>query len=135
MSGTIDTMGSKKVLLVASNPTTSGQTGWPIGFWAAELAHPYWELTEHGYAVDIASPEGGRLEVDSWSNPTDDSGYSEHDLISQGFLTMPKTRALIDNGLKLSDINPDDYDAILLVGGQAPMYTFYKNAELETFFA
>ncbi|MEL6151045.1 MAG: type 1 glutamine amidotransferase domain-containing protein [Chloroflexota bacterium] len=135
MSGAIDTMGSKKVLLVASNPATSEQTGWPIGYWAAELTHPYWELTENGYEVDIASPEGGKLAVDSWSDPTDESGYSVDDLISQGFLTMPKTRALVDNSLKLSDVNPDDYDAILLVGGQGPMYTFYKNQKLEKFFA
>lgn len=29
-----------KILMVASSPTTSQQTGWPIGFWAAELTHP-----------------------------------------------------------------------------------------------
>jgi hypothetical protein len=29
-----------KILMVASSPTTSRQTGWPIGFWAAELTHP-----------------------------------------------------------------------------------------------
>ena len=26
-----------KILMVASSPATSKQTGWPIGFWAAEL--------------------------------------------------------------------------------------------------
>ena len=26
-----------KILMVASSPSTSKQTGWPIGFWAAEL--------------------------------------------------------------------------------------------------
>ena len=29
-----------KILMVASSPSTSTQTGWPIGFWAAELTHP-----------------------------------------------------------------------------------------------
>ena len=29
-----------KVLMVASSPAQSEQTGWPIGFWAAELTHP-----------------------------------------------------------------------------------------------
>ncbi len=29
-----------KILMVASSPSVSKQTGWPIGFWAAELTHP-----------------------------------------------------------------------------------------------
>lgn len=26
-----------KILMVASSPSTSKQTGWPIGFWASEV--------------------------------------------------------------------------------------------------
>ncbi len=133
MVATIDTLNKKRVLMIVSNPATSEQTGWPIGFWVAELAHPYWEFIEHGYEVDVASPDGGKLEVDKWSDPLDESGYSDYDIVSQGFLTLPKTKALIEDSKKLSDVNPDDYDAILLVGGQGPMVTFYQNTELEKF--
>ena len=45
----------KKVLLIAANPATSPTTGWPIGFWWAELVHPYWAFTEAGYEVEIRS--------------------------------------------------------------------------------
>jgi hypothetical protein len=31
----------KRVLIVASNPTTSTVTGWPVGFWWSELTHPW----------------------------------------------------------------------------------------------
>lgn len=48
-----------RVLLVAANPSTSSVTGWPVGFWWAELTHPYWAFTEAGYDVEIRSPEGG----------------------------------------------------------------------------
>jgi putative intracellular protease/amidase len=51
----------KRILLVAAHPSVSKQTGWPIGVWAAELTHPYWEFTENGYQVDIISPKGGDL--------------------------------------------------------------------------
>jgi hypothetical protein len=51
----------KKVLLVAANPSTSTVTGWPVGFWWAELTHPYWAFTEAGYTVEIRSPKGGAL--------------------------------------------------------------------------
>jgi hypothetical protein len=36
-----------KVLMIASNPSVSKQTGWPIGVWYAELTHPYWVFSEN----------------------------------------------------------------------------------------
>lgn len=123
----------KKILMIAANPAVSRQTGWPIGCWAAELTHPYWEFTNAGYDVEIASPNGGKLEFDAYSNPLDASGYSAHDLISLGFMHSPKHLALIENTQKLDEVNIKDYDAIFLVGGQSPMYTFRGNKELEKF--
>lgn len=133
MSASISTLNPenpKRILLIASNPSVSEQTGWPIGFWWAELTHPYWEFVEHGYEVDIASPDGGALTADSWSDPRDESGYSAHDLLSLGFIHSSNHMALVENTLKLSAVNLDDYDAVFLAGGQAPMYTFYKNESL-----
>ena len=51
----------KRVAIIASNPATSKQTGWPIGFWWGELTHPYWEFVENGYQVEIFSPDGEYL--------------------------------------------------------------------------
>lgn len=117
----------KRVVIIASNPAVSEQTGWPIGFWWAELAHPYWELTEHGYHVEIASPDGGKLEGDSWSDPRDESKYSAHDLISLGFINSPEHRKLVDESKPLYDIRLGDYDGALFAGGQGPMYTFHSD--------
>jgi putative intracellular protease/amidase len=63
----------KRVLIVASNPTTATAVGWPVGFWAAELTHPYYELRQRGVEVTIASPEGGKVEMDALSDPRDAS--------------------------------------------------------------
>jgi putative intracellular protease/amidase len=117
----------KRVAILASNPAVSEQTGWPIGFWWAELAHPYWNFTQCGYEVDIASPDGGRLEADSWSDPRDKSGYSADDLLSLGFINSPEHLKLIEEPRPLADVAVDDYDGILLVGGQGPMYTFFED--------
>ena len=131
MSGAIDIQGpAKRILLVASNPSVSEQTGWPIGFWWAELTHPYWEFTERGYEVTIASPEGGALVADGFSDPEDASGYSAHDLISLGFKHSPTHAALIEDTPRLADLDLDSFDALFLVGGQAPMYTFKDNADI-----
>jgi putative intracellular protease/amidase len=117
----------KHVAIVASNPGVSKQTGWPIGFWWSELAHPYWEFVEHGYKVDIFSPEGGKLEADSWSDPRDDSKYSADDLISLGFINSPMHMPLVEKSKPVSQITVSAFDAILFVGGQGPMYTFYED--------
>src|SRR5919106_6467437 len=116
MSGAIDILNPerpKRVVIVASNPAVSGRTGWPIGFWWAELTHPYWELTQRGYEVEGASPDGGRLEGDSWSDPRDDSGYSADDLISLGVVNSPKHLQLVEQSKPLAEIAVDGYDAAL----------------------
>lgn len=124
-----------KILMVASSPTVSKQTGWPIGFWAAELTHPLHIFQEAGYEVELASTEGGKIEMDAYSNPTDASGYSAHDVISLGYMQLDWFKEMLANTRKMTDVNPDDYDAIFLVGGQAPMYTFKGNHALEKLFA
>ncbi len=124
-----------KILMVASSLAVSQQTGWPIGFWAAELTHPLWVFQEAGYEVDLVSTEGGALFMDTYSNPTDASGYSSHDVISLGYLQQPSFNELLATTKKLTEVNSSDYDAIFLVGGQGPMYTFRGNKDLEALFA
>lgn len=119
-----------RILMIAANPAVSTVTGWPVGFWAAELTHPYWTFVEAGYAVDIRSPNGGTLQVDSYSDPRDASGYSADDLISLGFLSSPKHAALLQGTGSIDAVSVADYDAIFLVGGQSPMFTFIDDARL-----
>lgn len=123
-----------KILMVASSPSTSKQTGWPIGFWAAELTHPLRVFQEAGYEVELVSTDGGKLMMDGYSNPTDASGYSAGDIISLGFMQKPEFNAMLENSKKLTEVKQSDYAAIFLVGGQGPMYTFKGNAELEKLF-
>jgi len=120
-----------KILMVASSPAISTQTGWPIGFWAAELTHPLLVLQEAGYAIELASTEGGRIEMDTYSNPTDSSGYSAHDIITLGYLQKPEFQQMLNHTLRLSSVRVNDYDALFLVGGQGPMYTFKGNTSLQ----
>jgi DJ-1/PfpI family len=130
MSASIDAYRKKRVAIVASNPATSKQTGWPIGFWWAEVTHPFWELAQQGYEVEIFSPDGGKLEGDKWSDPRDDSKYSAEDLISLGFVSSPDHRKLIDDSKLLRDLKFEDFDAVLFVGGQGPMYTFWGDSRV-----
>jgi putative intracellular protease/amidase len=124
-----------KILMVASSPAISKQTGWPIGFWTAELTHPLRVFQESGYEVELASTEGGKLEMDGYSNPTDASGYSAHDVISLGYMQQQTFTDMLANTKKITEVDAQNYDAIFLVGGQGPMYTFKGNNDLEKLFA
>ena len=121
----------KRILMVVSSPAVSGQTGWPIGFWWAELTHPFWEFIGRGFEVTIASTAGGPVEADGYSDPEHESGYSANDLISMGFKKSPQHVALLESTPRLTDLDWSQYDALFLVGGQGPMYTFHENPDIE----
>ena len=120
-----------RVLMIVANPTTSTTTGWPVGFWAAELFHPYYEFTRRRYDVTIASPEGGKVEVDGLSDPRDESRWSADDLISMGALNTPEITAQLEDTPALRDLDIDEFDALVVCGGQAPMFQFREHPDLK----
>lgn len=135
MSGTIDIHTKKRILMIAANPGTSPTTGWPIGFWWAELTHPYWTFHEAGYDIDIVSPSGGDLIADGYSDPEDASGYSAADILSLGFKKSPTHAALLKGTRAIRDVDLAAYDAIFLAGGQSPMVTMIDDTDLHAFVA
>ena len=137
MSATPDTTGTtpKRILMVAASPMVSPTTGWPIGFWASELSHPYLVFHEAGYEIELASPEGGTLEMDGYSDPRHESGYSADDLISMGFIHTPKLMELLKGTKKIGEVDPNRYHAIFVIGGQAPMFQFREDAALQKLLA
>jgi putative intracellular protease/amidase len=124
----------KRVAIVIANPATSTTTGWPVGFWWSELTHSYYLLSEAGYEVEVFSPDGGACKADALSDPRDPSGYSSTDLITMGFISTQGCAALIDTTKPVSDIDVDAFDAILVAGGQAPMFTFETATDLHRTF-
>jgi putative intracellular protease/amidase len=72
--------------------------------------------------------------MDSYSDPTDASGYSANDVITLGYLQKPEFKAMLSGTKKLTEVNHTGYAAIFLVGGQGPMYTFRNNKELQQLF-
>jgi putative intracellular protease/amidase len=125
----VDTVSSrpKNVLIVVSNPATATTVGWPVGFWGAELTHPYYELTERGVKVTIASPAGGKVQMDGLSDPRDPSKWSSEDLITMGFVNTPELMALLESTPSLGDLDLEAFDAVMVAGGLAPMFTFRDN--------
>lgn len=125
----------RRILLIAANAAVSPVTQWPVGFWWAELTHPYWEFTEAGYSVEIRSPDGGALQADAYSDPEDASGYSAHDILSLGFKKSPTHAALLANTPSIADVDIGAYDALFVAGGQSPMITFRGHTGMQALVA
>lgn len=123
-----------RILMVVANPAVATTTGWPVGFWAAELIHPYDVFTRSGYQVTIASPNGGKVELDAYSDPRDSSGYSKDDTLSLQYLNTPEFVRLLENTPSVADLKADDFDTIVVAGGQSPMFTFQDADGLQKLF-
>jgi putative intracellular protease/amidase len=125
----------KRIALVIANPTISTTTGWPVGFWWSELTHPYQVFTEAGCEVELFSPDGGRCEADALSDPNDASGYSRDDLITQRFLLTPELRSRVENTASIADLDVAAFDALVVAGGQSPMFSFERATALHAAFS
>jgi putative intracellular protease/amidase len=102
----------------------SATTGSPVGFWWAELTHPYFQFTEAGYEVEVFSPQGGPCVADPISDPEDASQWQAEDVISRGYKHDPTFVKLVENTRKVDDIDLNRFDALVVAGGQGPMFTF-----------
>lgn len=120
--------------MIVANPSVSTTLGWPVGFWAAELIHPYEAFTKAGCEVTIASPKGGKVEFDSLSDPRDASGYSKDDTLSLEYINQPEFMQLLENTPAIADLNGEEFDAIVVCGGQSPMFTFRQDIALAELF-
>jgi putative intracellular protease/amidase len=58
------------------------------------------------------------------SNPEDASQWQAEDVISRGYLHDPEFMKLVERTRPVDEIDVDTFDAIVVVGGQGPMFTF-----------
>ena len=72
--------------------------------------------------------------MDALSDPRDASCYSASDTISLEYLQKPAFIALLENTVAVADVQASDYDAIVVAGGQAPMFTFADAIGLQRLF-
>ncbi|MDQ3245801.1 MAG: type 1 glutamine amidotransferase domain-containing protein, partial [Pseudomonadota bacterium] len=130
-----ESLAPRTILMLCSNTATSPVTGWPIGFWWAELTHAYEVFSDAGYDIIIASPDGGDLIGDGYSDPEDASGYSASDAISMAFKSDPDKEALLNGTPALGDLDLTRFEAMFVVGGQGPMVTMIDDDRVHRAFA
>lgn len=120
-----------KVLIVVASPRISPLTNKLVGFYASELTHAMWIFEEAGFEIEIASPEGGKVEMDSHSLPDSKDSINKHDKITIGYLATPGFKESLEKTKKVADVKESDYVAIFVAGGQGAIFSFHKNEALE----
>lgn len=112
---------NKKILFVVTSHDKKGDTGKPTGFYLSEISHPWKVLYEAGYEIDFVSPKGGKAPVD---------GFDLEDSINKEFWSNEIYQTKVENTLKPSEVNANDYVAIFYGGGHGTMWDFADNIEL-----
>jgi putative intracellular protease/amidase len=111
-----------RVLFIISSSETA--------FWLSEVTHPYWHLTERGIEVDFASPDGGKVVYDPYSDPYFKNSTEPEDLVSKGFLSDQSLVAKFETTLKLKDVDLSRYDAVHVAGGRGATFDLYPNPDV-----
>ena len=111
-----------KVLFILSSSHTA--------FWLSELTHPYWHFTERSVDIDLASPNGGKVVYDPYSDPYFKDTTEPDDLVSKGFLSDKALVAKLENTLVLKDVDLSKYDAVHVAGGRGATFDLYPNPDV-----
>ncbi len=107
----------KNVLFVLSNVSEIDENH-KTGIWLEEFTVPYIRLKDAEFNLTVASPEGGLVTVDAASLP--ETPNPETDFVCE----------LLDKTEKLSDLDYNDYDAVVVPGGHAAMIDLAGNIDV-----
>lgn len=105
------------ILLVLTSHNTLGNTGHKTGFWLEEFATPYYVFKDANADITLASPNGGQPPLDPKSDEPDFQTEA-----TERFKKDADAQAALANTSKLSDVSPDDYDAVFYPGGHGPLW-------------
>jgi len=125
---------SMKVLMVLTSHDQLGDTGDKTGFWLEEFASPFYVFKDANAEVTLASPKGGQPPMD----PKSDQPDFQTDA-TERFKNDAEAQAQLANTLKLSDVSPEDFDAVFYPGGHGPLWDLAEDknsiALIETMYA
>ncbi|WP_224388310.1 type 1 glutamine amidotransferase domain-containing protein [Pseudonocardia sp. ICBG1293] len=118
-----------RILIVLSAADTWERTdgsAYPTGYWAEELAAPYETFVAAGHTVEFASPGGVLQPLDRHSADPAVAGpdCAHHVRVAEAALREFGTP------LRLADVDPDRYDAVVLPGGHGPLVDLYRDPDL-----
>jgi putative intracellular protease/amidase len=106
-----------KILMVLTSHDQLGNTGEKTGFWLEEFAAPYYVFKDSGADITLASPKGGQPPLDPKSNaPASQTNATRR------FERDAGAKAALAATARLSDLSPEDFDAVFYPGGHGPLW-------------
>lgn len=121
----------KNCLFIVTSVDRLDPGGQSTGLWLWNLTHPYYELMQAGFESDIASPRGGVAPLEPLSHPASELSTSRDDIVTQGFLAAPQHAASLLRTRRLADIDPMDYRAVVLCGGDGALFDLPGNPDIQ----
>ena len=107
-----------RILFIVTSHARLGDTGKPTGLWAEELAEPWLAFDAAGWAIELASPQGGPVPFDPGSLPAPDQRGG----VVGRFLDHPVAREQVRQTRTVASVHGADYDAVFLPGGHGTMW-------------
>lgn len=112
----------KRILIIVSNANAIGPNKRRTGTFLPEVAHPYAEFDKAGYEIDFASLTGETPYLDALNLANDPDNLAF--LTGKGWEDMQKA-------VKLLNVDVNEYDALFIPGGLAPMVDMHENKLLK----
>jgi len=109
---------SRRILMIVTSNSRLGDSGKPTGFWAEELAAPYYALVDAGAELHLASPAGGPAPVD----PGSVKERGSNPPIVERFLADAALQAALAQTRRAADVDARAYDAVFFPGGHGTMW-------------
>ena len=113
-----------KILMVLTSHDQLGTTGLKTGFWLEEFAAPYYVFKDAKADITIVSPKGGQPPLD----PKSDEPDFQTDA-TRRFKDDTAAQAALASSLKISDVSPDDFDAVFYPGGHGPLWDLTEDRD------
>lgn len=114
----------KVLLVISSHGAGAGQER--PGFEMEELSQAYAVFADNGFAVEIASPQGGEPAADK---------YDPAKPYNARVLNDPAFMARFRQTRRLSDVQAISYRAIFVIGGKGAMFDLPTNTDLKRLIA
>ena len=111
----------KKAVIISTSHSILSKpgetTGKLTGVFASELTVPYYEFTDSGIEVDIASIKGGKIPIDPES-----FFYAVKTNSDTRYLEDPILKEKVENSILIDQLEIDNYDIVFISGGWGAAY-------------
>jgi putative intracellular protease/amidase len=112
------------ILMILTSHDQLGATGRRTGFWLEEFAAPYYVFRDAGANITLASPKGGQPPLDPSSDvPTAQTAATER------FKADAAGRKALANTVKISSVDPKNFDAVFYPGGHGPLWDLAEDRD------